>query len=464
MFSIVTIFVITSSLSSYESIFISNFNKLYITVIGIKPANSNLRMTIFILASVCFLISAFTWWLSTPLQWKINGYAISLIKEISFFHGFTKSFTPFSFGAMSFLLFFFSIFFYCIKPLRKILFLVGICGIALSTYFLLKFVFLDATGINDIQYQQDQYNNMLKFSTKYLTHSNIDQANLIKLSFGNTIEKIAYLFHWISIGFYTNLLGSFLLIKVSRKFYQKHFGKIAIFSVILLLCLIAALSQNRIVSEMCLLKADKNLFSGSPEEAIDFYKKAQRLNPDLLLNQSYVYKLGFANYLIRKSDSSVHFFKGDNYASRFFEESLTEFNIAQEDPAIKKVSSREKVSLFTDAGLKDYGKGHNYTAASKFLNSKEIDSLQKQPYFFLSKLYLDIHRYDQHQTIANGLFFLTLCNERLSRADMYNMLGDSMYKSLDFTEARDMYNKSWRSFQLLRRVVNYNRMKGLQGL
>ena len=338
------------------------------------------------------------------------------------------------------------------------------CGIALSIYFLLKFVFLDATGINDIQYQQDQYNNMLKFSTKYLTHSNIDQANVIKLSFGNTLEKIPYLFHWISIGFYTNLLGSFLLIKVSRKFYQKYFKTLLMLSTLFSLCLIWALSQNTIISEIYSLKADTYLFSGSPEEAIDYYKKAELLNPHLSMSSSYIYKLGFANYLMRKSDSSVHFFKGNNYASRFFEESLTEFNIAQEDPAIKKVSSREKVSLFTDAGLKDYGKGYNYTAASKFLNSSEIDPLQKQPYFFLSKLYLDIHRYDQHQTLANGLFSLALCNERLSRADVYDILGDSMYKSLEPIEARDMYNKSWRSFLLLRRVVNYNGMKGLQGL
>ena len=251
---------------------------------------------------------------------------------------------------------------------------------------------------------------------------------------------------------------------MSKNFYQKHFRKIVIFSVLFLLCLIAALSQKTIVSEICLLKADKNLFSGSPEEAIDYYKKASRLNPDIFLSQSYVYKLGFANYLSRKSDSSVHFFRGCNYAHSFFKESLHEFDTAQEDSLIKKVSSREKISLFTNFGLKNYEKGYNYTAASNFLNSTEIDPLQKQPYFFLSKVYLDIHRYDQHQTLANGLFFLALCNERLSRADVYDMLGDSMYKSLEPIEARDMYNKSWRSFLLIRKVTNYNGMKGLQGL
>jgi hypothetical protein len=57
-----------------------------------------------------------------------------------------------------------------------------------------------------------------------------------------------------------------------------------------------------------------------------------------------------------------------------------------------------------------------------------------------------------------------LCNERLSRADVYDILGDSMYKSLEPIEARDMYTKSWRSFLLLRKVINFNGMKGLQGL
>lgn len=83
---------------------------------------------------------------------------------------------------------------------------------------------------------------------------------------------------------------------------------------------------------------------------------------------------------------------------------------------------------------------------------------------FLSKVYLDIHRYDQRQTDIEGLSLLALSNEKLLHADVYNILGDSYYKSLKFDKAREMYGNSRKSFDLVQRIVNYNAMKGLQGL
>ena len=96
-------------------------------------------------------------------------------------------------SGLAFLLFFLSIIFYFIKPLRKLLFLTGMCGIALCISFLLICP-SGSSGINEIQYQQNQYDNILKFSANFLPHSNVDQSKVIKFSFGNTIEKIHIFF------------------------------------------------------------------------------------------------------------------------------------------------------------------------------------------------------------------------------------------------------------------------------
>ncbi len=227
-----------------------------------------------IAGSVCLLLSSFIWWLSTPLQWKVNGYAIPLSGEPLSVQGFTKTFKLLSFGTISLSLFSLSILFYTIKSFRKLLFVVGMLGISLSVYFLIKFIFLEPDSLNTILYQQDQYNNIIQFSETFLINTNIAQSMQVEANFASTIDKIKYCFSFISIGFYTHLFGGLILITASRRFFQTGFKKILITALFFTTVFFIALCSNNIISEFYLLKADKHLFSGDTYKAIEYYKKA----------------------------------------------------------------------------------------------------------------------------------------------------------------------------------------------
>ena len=419
----------------------------------------------FIVGSTCLFLSAFIWWLSTPLQWKVNGYSIPIIGNPLSIEGFTKTFKIFSFGSISFLLCLLSIFFYTTKAFRKLLLFVGILGIMLSVYFIFKLVFLDPKSLETIIYQQNQYNNIFDFSTRFLNNVNLTQSSIVKVDttlFSNRI-KIAVMS--ISIGWYVTLVGSLLLTTVSRFFFQKGYKRILVISLFLFLLLIFLPYKHLILAEIYVIKANKNLSLGFSEKAAETYNKARVLNPNLSKDLSYVTNVGFADYLNRNESSAAHFFMGKIYqGAGLFRKSLSEYDEAKKDRSLNEIVSRREANLFENEGVKDYKMEKNYTAISNFMNSVKNDPFQFQSHFFLSKIYLDIYKHDQYPTYIESTFLLSLCNEKLLRADIYNLLGDSYYKALRFSEARGVYNKSLQSFHLVRRIINFNAMKGLQGL
>lgn len=419
-----------------------------------------------IAGSVFFLLSAFVWWLSTPLQWKITGLAIPLSGEPLSPQGFTKSLKLVSFGTISLSLFSTSILFYTIKSLRKLLFFVGLFGIVLSVYFPLKFIFIEPNSLNTILYQQGQYNNIIQFSELFLVDTNIAQSLPGEAGFSYIADKITYCFQFISIGFYTNLMGGILLLTASLRFFINGYKKILIISSMLVsLILTVVLYGHIMASEFYVIEADKQLFSGFPGKAIEFYMKAKTLNPNLDKSDEYIYKLGYANYLIRNNSSIVHFFQGRNYQHiGSFRESLNEYNTAQDDKSLKDVVSKRKANLFISEGLASYGKNENYSAISMFTDATSVDPWQIQSHFFLSKAYLDINRHNQQPSYSESVTILALCGEKLIRADTYNMLGDSYYKSRRFTDAREMYYHSRKSYNYVKKVINFNGLKGMQGL
>lgn len=336
-----------------------------------------------LIASICLLISAFSWWLSTPLQSNISGYSIPLFGSPLSVQGFNTSFKVISFGTASILLFVLCVFFYSLKSLRKILFFVGMLGIALSMFFMLKLAFLDFEQIYVITYQQDQYNNILQFSQQFMYDTNTAQDSPTETIFRGPFDRFIYSFHWISIGLYANFIAGLLLTFASRRFFKGMHKKILIGLLAVYLLLALILCKNIIISEIYLVKAEKYLFSGFTSDAIESYEKAGSLNPDLIKNFSYAYQLGYAHYLNRDSSYIVHFFEGENFSRiRNFRESLSELNTSQSDKALQEVLSKEKVTIFTAAGMGFFKNKQTYAAIPMFMDSTYIDPWQSQSRFF----------------------------------------------------------------------------------
>jgi tetratricopeptide (TPR) repeat protein len=115
-------------------------------------------------------------------------------------------------------------------------------------------------------------------------------------------------------------------------------------------------------------------------------------------------------------------------------------------------------------GLNNYSAKKIYTALWYWQQALQLDPNQIQALFFLVKASLDINARDQLKTIMVAEEILEKTKDRLIKADTYVLLGDSYYKQREYAKAREMYGLSRRQYDLVKRVINFLAMKGLQGV
>jgi hypothetical protein len=399
------------------------------------------------------------------MQWKISAYMLPIASENILRGNFAESFRLLSFGSIGFVLFLFSIILYFSPFSRKFLLFIGISAIGLCILFLLRFSILNPIWLSNISFQQEQFNNIRIFSTNIMDHSNLSQDSAIRIGYNTVFDRLFFCFHWISIGFYACLFGGIILIGSSRKYYNGKFALVCTIFTTIMLASLLALSSDAIMSEYYLNRADKVLSLGLSQEASDYLEKAKESNPNVIYTLNYFYRLGYTDYLNKIDSAAVHFFRGKNLQrAKSFQHALKEYAGAENDDSIRDVLVKEKVRLYANDGLDRYKEDQKYKAISRFIDSTLMVPQQSESHFFLSSIYLETHRYNQYPALLETQSLLSVCHEKLTRADAQNIMGDAGYKSLDFARGRDAYDKSRGSFSLIRRIVNFYGMKGLQGL
>jgi tetratricopeptide (TPR) repeat protein len=131
------------------------------------------------------------------------------------------------------------------------------------------------------------------------------------------------------------------------------------------------------------------------------------------------------------------------------------------DPALL---AKKRIATRVRAGLSHYSHRRVHEAITSWSRSLEVDPGQVHSLFFLSKAHLDVDGRDQSKTIACATSVLAITAGKLIRGDTYNILGDAYYKQRDYAKAREMYRTSNEQFTMVKKIINFESMKGLQGI
>jgi tetratricopeptide (TPR) repeat protein len=150
--------------------------------------------------------------------------------------------------------------------------------------------------------------------------------------------------------------------------------------------------------------------------------------------------------------------------AKAFLKAVREYDAAFVLDAAWPVTQRKYVDALITVGLNDYAQKKIYAALGSWQHALRLDPSQFQAHFYATKARLDIDAREQTRAITEAHVILQKTKDKLVRADVYNMLGDIYYKQQEFVTARAMYQRSKDQFNLVKKIINFQAFRGLQGL
>ncbi len=424
------------------------------------------------LGSFLLMAGAFIFWFSTPLQGRIKGYSFPLWGAISLSDGLTNPFRPFSFGMISFVLAGSALLVLWHGFSRRILFFLGAAALLLAVYFFGNLVFLHPETLDEAVAQGAEKTGITGFSQTYLHGNASTTPNDEPLTTDSLLERLNAAIGFtglaqVGIGWFWVLFAG-LLIQIGaylNEDRQKVFrdGRLC---VVITVLLFIGLAWRSSAGEYHRWLGDHRLAEGSFTLAVERYERARRWMPYLDTNPHYLYNRGAAFYFLNRPDrAETHLYLGDNRMARQeLLEALHEYKIALAlDPTLEPAGKKAAEAL-SALGLSKFSGGNPHAAMADWQESLRFSPLKIAPNFYRAHASFTINHTDQSEAIRGYNGLLTSVAELLVRSDIYNSLGNCYYRQKDFIGAREMYFRSMKSFQLVKKIINFNAYKGLQGV
>jgi tetratricopeptide (TPR) repeat protein len=424
------------------------------------------RSVVFCLLFALVVASALMSWITTVLPGWLRGYALPLSDPVALANGMGSPFRLDSWGVVIGALGASGVVAALLR-LPKAVFCLGVAVIGLCVAFVGHVAFSSADLVEFLLDGVAQGQNIKSFSGSYLQGN----AKALEVGQGLTSESLSSRvmvgLTFAGVGWYVALLAGLLVAFVSGgRAWGAETCWAWLASVVLLGGLLMAVSVRPLRAEQDRLRGDASLARGEYLAATDHYAAALRWDGNLKDNPRYAYNLGAAHYhLGARTRAEAHIYVGDNYvAANEFLRASREYEMASLRRADWVLARRKRVQALIGLGVESYKNEKTYEAIVSWVQALEQDASQVQVHFFLAKAFLDIHRREQTLARAEARRLLDLVKDKLVRSDAYNVLGDSDYKSTEFVAARVNYRLSKEAFQLVKILINFNAMKGLQGM
>jgi hypothetical protein len=437
-----------------------------------RLAEAESRDGLIVLAAAMLAVSSFISWFVTPLQGDIRGLSFPLLGEVHLSDGLAFRFRLFSFGTASLFLSLITLLAYRFKlPKRTFLFL-GSGAVLLSAFFIGHLFLVRAGLLESGMDQLRQAENMAGFSTTYMAGNSVVDPGWADQTTNSLTGrmKLAYFqtgFTEMGIGWWWVLVSGLLLVwaavgRPNRWAAARDWGLVFV----IVIGLLAGIGWKPVRGEQYRLLGDRLVSAGLYDASIEAYRKAAGWQPFLNENPDFVHNLGMAYFLsgqIHEPEADV--FAGDNHAGRM--ENLEALQAYRKAFSVRPDSSliRGKIGdLLVTMGLSDYATLNPHSAIARWRRALEVDPGRIDAHLFLGYAYFRVNKGGQAEAIRENEIALRNLANKLFVSDVYNNLGDCYYKSGDYLQARTMYTHSFLEFKLVKKVINFNAQKGLQGL
>lgn len=413
-----------------------------------------------------FLSAGLGWWL-TPLQGKFRAIAVPLLKPIVLGVKNTQGFHVGSIGAVFLAIGAFTMFLLMLRAHRRIFFYLGAVVVAMCLSFTLHIIFRDVSSVDALLDQRDQSKAINSFSQSYLRGVSSFLQPDKTLTTDTLLDRVSATNGFLAFGYWAALGGGVLLMAGS---FWKRGGRALVWDALLVLVvggvLIGYTTARGLESERSREAADRSLARGRYADALEGYAAAAALDPNLGFNQTFAYNVGSAAYALHRNDrAEYHVYLGDNLLSvKDYLGAEAEYDAAAALAGNPALIAKKRIVTRMRAGLAAYSQRRTNDAVTMWKRTLDVDPGQIQAYFFLTKAYVDTDGRDQTKAIGMGNTVLDITGEKLIRGDTYNMLGDAYYKQRDYQQAREMYKTSNEQFIMVKKIINFESMKGLQGI
>jgi tetratricopeptide (TPR) repeat protein len=406
------------------------------------------------------------WWL-TPLQGKFRAIAVPLLEPIVLGVKNTQGFHARSIGAVLLGIAAVAMLLILLRAHRRIFFWLGAAVAAICLSFTMHIVFRDVSSVDALLDQRDQAKSINSFSQQYLRGVSSFLQPDKELTTDTLLDRVSAVNGFLGFGYWAALGGGVLLMAGA---FRKRGGRPLLPDALLLLVAGGAFAgfyaARGVQSERHREAADRSLARGRYAEALEGYAAAAGGDPNLGFNQSFAYNVGSAAWALHRTDlPEYHVYLGDNLLStKDYEGAEAEYDRAAALAGNPALIAKKRIVTRMRAGLSHYSHGRTQDAVTSWSRTLEVDPGQVAAYFFLTKAYVDVDGRDQTKAIGMGNTVLDITGEKLIRGDTYNLLGDAYYKQRDYQKAREMYKTSNEQFIMVKKIINFESMKGLQGI
>ena len=349
----------------------------------------------------------------------------------------------------------------------RVFFYIGGTAALVCLGFIGNLVFVNSAIVESLAEQHIAAQNIKSFSGTYLSGNSTGLQTTEGLTTDTLWNRIEVGISYVRYGWYGALAGALLILFASyQKQAPRSMRRDLVGLIIIMLLAAAGLSARSLKAEFDRIQGSKSLANGDLQRALDFHESAIRWDPNLIYNPAYLAEFGGVYYRLGwHNRSETHLYLGDHYMDgKDFLRARREYEVAFNLRPDLLVASRKRVHAIMALGLDYYASKTLGAALSNWQDALHLDPNQVQADLFLAKAYLDYDGLNQARAIAYGQKALKNTRERLVKSDLYNLLGDCYFKQRDFVLAREMYQASKDSFDLVKILINFNAMRGLQGL
>jgi predicted negative regulator of RcsB-dependent stress response len=307
-----------------------------------------------------------------------------------------------------------------------------------------------------------QYANIMHFSRAFLpANYGIEPTFEANLLTETVQDRLATAFYFMGSGWWICFGGALLLLVGSCKGRDRQMHMWTAMATVMIFGVPGIMLLNGIAAQYLQEKGDRYMARSLYAEAIQQYEAAQRFDPQLARSERMHLQLGKA-YDQLKIAGHPHrrFYLGDLYSQRGqVEAAIAEYLVVDQEAStlLKEIVRKRLAWTYVKLGQAQYHKREIGPAIGCWEKALNVDSAQMQAAYFLSRAYFEQSRYEQ--SIAIGLFLLSLSHNPLLNANVQANIGDSYWRLNDFKSARQAYAASMR----LDAYTNFRMLKSLGG-
>lgn len=406
-------------------------------------------------------------WLTTPLQGKIRGLSLPFMRAVDLATGLNNPLQVGSYGVILLALGALGIALLLFRVPARLLFFLGGVAVLVCVCFYGNLVFVNSSIVESLVEQNIQAVNIKSFSGTYLSGNSTGLQSSAGLTTDTLWRRMGVGYGYMSFGWFGSLGGAILIMIASWRKQSASASRMDIVGfIVVVLVLSGALSARSVKAEYDRIQGNASLAQGEFHQAVSYFESALRWDPNLIYNPIYMDSLGATYYRLGWHDRpETRMYVGDHYlGGKEFLRAMREFEVAIAQKPDLFLANRKRVEALMALGLDYFGAKSFGAAISSWSEAVRIDPNQVQGHLYLTKAYLENDRLEQGRALGRAQVALEKTADRLVKSDVYNLMGDSYYKQRDFLLARDMYQRSKEAFSLVKILINFNAMKGLQGL